>query len=379
LGPFLGGVRKIKIADNNFLSTHTGISAWTIYSNYIDNPITYFMVTGNTAGSPLENTNSVNFLSCDEYAELLVVRNNTLYIQKSNPQSGLLLGVDGDTGSHPMGMVMVENNHIEYTGTHAGHAILLGSGVDSGSCIGNVILGRDLDANAAIGIIVKGEGNYIANNVVLMKRGIYLKGGAMNKIVHNSVLALNGFALQWLISTDSPMKNVIYNNIFWGGAYALYISNGEGGNNYLDYNCYVPGSSGLAYDEENAAAYASLTALRAQWTNQTNWSGLHLFVSNDAHSIEADPKFKDPFHGDFALLPGSPCIGSGMPTPGGGKTTIGAYQTQTLGDEVECGYKLAGDLDADCKVDLEDMIMMATHWLVDCVLEPDTPACLPME
>jgi probable HAF family extracellular repeat protein len=44
-----------------------------------------------------------------------------------------------------------------------------------------------------------------------------------------------------------------------------------------------------------------------------------------------------------------------------------------------CDYKLAGDLNDDCKVDFADFAVMATNWLVDCELYPTDPACVPKE
>jgi hypothetical protein len=41
-----------------------------------------------------------------------------------------------------------------------------------------------------------------------------------------------------------------------------------------------------------------------------------------------------------------------------------------------CEYALAGDLNDDCKVDLNDFAIMASNWLVDCFEEPSNPACV---
>jgi hypothetical protein len=38
---------------------------------------------------------------------------------------------------------------------------------------------------------------------------------------------------------------------------------------------------------------------------------------------------------------------------------------------------LAGDLNNDCKVDFSDLAIMASHWLIDCDLNPSDPACIP--
>ncbi len=44
---------------------------------------------------------------------------------------------------------------------------------------------------------------------------------------------------------------------------------------------------------------------------------------------------------------------------------------------VPCLYRLAGDLNGDCKVDFADFAEMAANWLVDCAFDPTNPACVP--
>ena len=41
-----------------------------------------------------------------------------------------------------------------------------------------------------------------------------------------------------------------------------------------------------------------------------------------------------------------------------------------------CDYKLVGDINHDCKVDLADFAMMSENWLIDCNLDPGDPACI---
>jgi len=42
-----------------------------------------------------------------------------------------------------------------------------------------------------------------------------------------------------------------------------------------------------------------------------------------------------------------------------------------------CLYRLAGDLNDDCRVDFADLAVMAANWLVDCGAVPTNPACIP--
>lgn len=50
-------------------------------------------------------------------------------------------------------------------------------------------------------------------------------------------------------------------------------------------------------------------------------------------------------------------------------------------DETSCGTPghpiPLGDINRDCKVNLEDVRLLAAHWLVDCTSDPLDPACLP--
>lgn len=41
-----------------------------------------------------------------------------------------------------------------------------------------------------------------------------------------------------------------------------------------------------------------------------------------------------------------------------------------------CNYRLAGDLNDDCRVDLADLAILAANWLYDCTLYPDNPRCI---
>jgi hypothetical protein len=43
---------------------------------------------------------------------------------------------------------------------------------------------------------------------------------------------------------------------------------------------------------------------------------------------------------------------------------------------VPCDYIVAGDLNDDCKVNLEDLEVFAANWLIDCIEEPESPACV---
>jgi hypothetical protein len=43
---------------------------------------------------------------------------------------------------------------------------------------------------------------------------------------------------------------------------------------------------------------------------------------------------------------------------------------------VICDYVLTGDLDDNCRVDLQDVALLAANWLIDCIDDPTNPACV---
>ncbi len=62
------------------------------------------------------------------------------------------------------------------------------------------------------------------------------------------------------------------------------------------------------------------------------------------------------------------CTGWGTPA---GQNLINAI----LG--LSCGFTLSGDLNGDCRVDLDDFAILAENWLIDCTSDPNNPQCVP--
>ncbi|MCF7954713.1 MAG: hypothetical protein K9M75_02815, partial [Phycisphaerae bacterium] len=44
-----------------------------------------------------------------------------------------------------------------------------------------------------------------------------------------------------------------------------------------------------------------------------------------------------------------------------------------------CHYRLAGDINGDCKTNIADFALMAQTWLIDCGATPVDPACIPVD
>lgn len=54
------------------------------------------------------------------------------------------------------------------------------------------------------------------------------------------------------------------------------------------------------------------------------------------------------------------------------------FDDMTIGRvEQVCRFTVPGDLNIDCKVNLEDLAVMAGNWLVDCTAEPVPSSCIP--
>ncbi|MHC4085331.1 MAG: hypothetical protein ACYSU5_09025 [Planctomycetota bacterium] len=53
------------------------------------------------------------------------------------------------------------------------------------------------------------------------------------------------------------------------------------------------------------------------------------------------------------------------------------YEQGPMADSEVCPFRIMGDLDFNCRVDLHDVALMAGSWLVDCYLTPQNPACVP--
>ena len=70
--------------------------------------------------------------------------------------------------------------------------------------------------------------------------------------------------------------------------------------------------------------------------------------------------------------------GQTSPPEGNDFVAIAAGHRQSLAIRREpCLYRLAGDLNDDCRVDFLDDAIIAENWLIDCNLDPDNPACIP--
>jgi hypothetical protein len=69
--------------------------------------------------------------------------------------------------------------------------------------------------------------------------------------------------------------------------------------------------------------------------------------------------------------------GQATPPAGNNYIAIAAGRYHSLAIKKVCQYKLTGDLNDDCRVNLYDFASMAANWLIDCDIDPNNPACIP--
>jgi hypothetical protein len=327
------GSASITLADSTFVSTAvvdmfalsatigtiTSTNCTYTASGNASSLVSIFETDGATSGTSAVFKNNTfnmsgnyhNGVNLKYYFDIVEVADNTFNVScAGRPGVSISIGVDGDTSDHVLNMVVVKSNTITRTGDgESSHGILLGAGVNYPECYGNVITMNAVNTNQVnLGIVVKGEGADIRYNIVKASEAIYLKGGARNKIINNTLIANGEYALHLKTSTDIPSNNIIENNILDGsaGTHALYVENGV--NNIFNKNCYVAGSTDVANINSADKDFAELKAY---------WATLTYFKDNDVSSIAENPQFHDttnymPTNANLKLLDGT-WIGAGAP------------------------------------------------------------------
>jgi len=214
------------------------------------------------------------------------------------PYSGISVGWTWKALPSPCHHNTIERNHI--------HDVMLGMS-DGG---GIYTLGLQ-------------PGTVIRNNVIhdspgwqprSWANGIYMDQGSSEMLIENNLVCRVG---RWGLVIGMGERNIIRNNIFaLAGSAMLYIVKGRDNrfernvvlveyrmfeNNFepkvirMDYNLYyhVEGESELEFKGKRLAEWRKITR-------------------GDAHSVVADPRFKDVKNGDFSLRRGSPALEIGF-------------------------------------------------------------------
>lgn len=174
---------------------------------------------------------------------------------------------------------VIENNLVEYNGSHPQHHHGIHASGDGLTLRGNIVR-----HNAAYGLHLHPEikRSVIANNLVYghaQKPGVLLacpKGGGQNRLVNNTVAENRGALTVQRGDGEAVMNNILAVGRLWAKE-SEAIDLDEGTKSVqADYNLCVPPSKQAG-----------------------------------PHSLTGDPQFVDPSRGVFWLKPGSPAIGRG--------------------------------------------------------------------
>jgi len=66
------------------------------------------------------------------------------------------------------------------------------------------------------------------------------------------------------------------------------------------------------------------------------------------------------------------------PTQGTSTGTVGADIDAVGVVDYRCSFDFQGDVNGDCEVNLIDLAMVSENWLIDCIADPNNPACHPV-
>lgn len=101
-------------------------------------------------------------------------------------------------------------------------------------------------------------------------------------------------------------------------------------------------------------------------------AGEFAFTGKTSASPSFDIRLRLSVKGDLVHLTG------GFPPPGT-CCDFFFYELDAWAQAVRppCNYRLAGDLNDDCRVDIADLAILAANWLYDCTINPDNPPCVP--
>jgi hypothetical protein len=203
----------------------------------------------------------------------------------------------------------------------------------------------------------------------------------------NCVLIGNIWVGLMCISKDHPSSVQAKNCIFWDNRWDN-INNNDPGSTISIFNCDVKGGQagvndqfeGVVWDESNINTDPCF-ADAGHWEDpcDTPYSETDdIWVHGDYH-LKSQAGRWDPQTQSWARdETTSPCIDAGDPTrpvghepfPNGGIINMGAYGGTTeasksyFGEPV-CETIVAGDLNGDCKVDFEDLAILASRWLTE--------------
>jgi hypothetical protein len=148
--------------------------------------------------------------------------------------------------------------------------------------------------------------------------------GVGTTVCYNIILHAAGYGIEYLVTLSAQTDSYVYNNVIYGqttAVYNVYAASTSTGIRFKNNILYHTGTDSwfmsVAASSQTGAdidynCYYGLGTSKWRWTT-TNYTTLATWQagsSQDAHSLNADPKFITPGT-NFRLQASSPCIDTG--------------------------------------------------------------------
>ena len=318
-----GGMNAFRVNGKSYITiegftitgtTSYGIAALTSTNITIDsNTVTH----SGTAGAPTTVAYGIYLQTVSDS----VVSNNQV---DSNSNSGIFLG-NGTT------RVTVRGNEASLNASYSSTSTLVArqaTGIDvigpNNTVIDNIVHDNE-DSGIQVypvsdtkGVITRGGDNTLVANNVSYNNGDHgidnrdVNGGRLisNTVYHNCTTGINieGTSLNYLVENNISVDNAIY-PAYQGLSCARRAGNigvWDASTATLDYNLVHTASGALYYYKE--VQYTSISTLRTA-------------TGQEAHGLQADPRFVDSATYDLRLAAGSPAIDSADSAASGEQST----------------------------------------------------------
>jgi len=257
-------------------------------------------------------------------------------------------------------------------------------------------------------------GNFIADNCIFSGNVSERDGGAIEisarrAVISNCLFAGNvagesGGAIDAYFNEYTTIRNCTFSgNTAVDGGGSLYVDNKTNVT-----NCIFWDESSPAIEFRHIEPLISYCNVQGGWFGEGNIDVDPCFVESgywDPNGTPDDPNDDFWINGDYHLSSQagrwdsnsqswiiddltSPCIDAGDPNspistepfPNGGRVNMGAYGAsdeagKTYFGSPPCQRIIAGDINGDCVVDFEDLMIIVSHWLMqgdDFVNKPPT-------
>ena len=251
------------------------------------------------------------------------------------------------------GDVHVVHNCVIAENSSTGIVISQGADVELSAC---VIVGNSATVGAGGVRTSAGDSATISNCLIVDNNGVH--GGGVHHGPSFGTFEIRNTTLSGNVASQTggglrigAADAIVRNSVLWGN------SAPDGPELLLQSGFNHPAIASVDYGAVEGGPAAASVHSDAGATSQLIWR-----VGN----VVADPMFVNPASGDYHLAAGSPAINGGDPyfVPTDGETDIDG-DPRVIGIRVDIGadeFRLLGDLDADCDVDLSDLVQLLANY-----------------